>query len=1248
MAVNVGTIEAVLTLRDELTARLKAAQGALASAGASIQRLGTDVRSLGSSLSMAVTAPLVAAAGGALKFSADFETAIAKVGVITDIGAENIGAMRTEILKLAPAVGIGPTELAQGLLVVASTGLKGAVALQVLEQAARASAVGLGDTKDIARATTAAMTAYGVENLSAAEATSKLFVAVRAGGAEADAFAAKLGTVVGVAQQMGINFDQVLASVATFTRLGVTADIATTGLRSTIMSLLNPSKEARDQFLAMGTSIEEVRRSIREKGFAAALQDIITLTKGNVDALGNIIPETRALASVLGTVGTQAGEYVKILGQVEGATAELDDATKVMAGTLGFQWNQAMTSAKVAAIEFGDTLAPIFKDVLANDIKPLLDKVTELARAFAALPPETRRNIVEYAALAAALGPIAFMTGNIIFAFGGLLKLLAPLASGLAALTATTVGFGVALTALAGLGMWSLMKQWKIGLDNFRGSWDSLVGVVRGVPAPLLAVGGATQMLIQSKRALYQYTAQLTPAEQALAETMKFLASEAGKARNPVKALTDEQKELLSTIGGAGLKKQMDDLVAVLRNLTPAQLANRDIVERLSEAYFDLREAGAAARSELDRVTVLQTTQWFTAFNTTLQASAFATKEAQLKLRQYQLTIGDTGALKDAIRALTLIEGSAGPATVAVEQHARAWESLKSTIGTGGFLSGVGQGLKDIWKGMSGGEGISGLFKNIGASIVSQGLGGLFQQGISLALKGIGKLFGSLFGKSEGRKQLEAANAEIDKLKQNLIETYGPMEDIDRLGKALGVDLAAAWGSQNQAGLAWMNQLSAEFAEKLAAVKDEMARLGQEAGLASPELMQFVGAMRDSAEVAEFLQLQADMVVGGFNKVAKGMTASWMAAAAALDAATDTDRSERVEELELRAKQLGAQISELSKQEQLSDRQKAQLALWQFQLREVRSEIDQLMRSEDNAALSLKNFTDVAEGGQEAFDRLGRLAVITFAAAASQGASFTEILAQMGPGLDRLVEAQDKFGFASSGTFKELLQFRQFIEDNQELAESIAGVNQMMAGLQNLGLLNQATFNDLTAIAAQTFDEIIGQGLSGDQALRLMQPTLQTIWELQQRYGFMVDENTQKLLTQAAEAGLVGEAQEDAMDRAAAAMLRVADILQDILEKIGAIPGKLDEIPKDIDINVGFNVANLDLPQYKDFGFEFGDIESAQTGGRVTEGGLVNVHGGEVIEPAEDAAAMLGELRGLRRDLKVLPLAVRDAIILTR
>lgn len=107
-----------------------------------------------------------------------------------------------------------------------------------------------------------------------------------------------------------------------------------------------------------------------------------------------------------------------------------------------------------------------------------------------------------------------------------------------------------------------------------------------------------------------------------------------------------------------------------------------------------------------------------------------------------------------------------------------AW-MLRPTVGMnapggggGGFfgniLGGVTGGFKDMWKGMTGGKGLSGLLGNLGSGLVTGGINSLLGAGIGLVGKGISKLFGGE-GKETNRTRdaaIEANFGSVDNLRE--------------------------------------------------------------------------------------------------------------------------------------------------------------------------------------------------------------------------------------------------------------------------------------------------------------------------------------------------------------------------------------------------------------------------------------------------------------------------------------------------
>lgn len=359
-----------LILNDKFTKRFAAATnffiGQQGRIGKSVKAVAGKVLNLRNILAGFAAVQLGKQFAGA---AADFEASMSKITGLVGVAADEVEQFSNQILKLGPEVGKGPRELADAMFFITSAGLEGAAALEALEASAKASAAGLGATETVADAVTSAVNAYGPSVLNAAAATDVLVATVREGKAPADQIAGALGSVLPVASEFGVSFDQVGASIAAMTRLGANAAESATALRSVITGLLKPSEDGEKALNAVGLSFEAVRRQVKEEGLLAALRNVKGAFGDNQTELARVIPNVRALTGVLNLAGKNADEAQKIFDSMRDSTGALDAAFEAAATDAAFGFDQIRASVEVVAIKFGDFINSIFKSGLGEFIQ---------------------------------------------------------------------------------------------------------------------------------------------------------------------------------------------------------------------------------------------------------------------------------------------------------------------------------------------------------------------------------------------------------------------------------------------------------------------------------------------------------------------------------------------------------------------------------------------------------------------------------------------------------------------------------------------------------------------------------------------------------------------------------------------------------------------------------------------------------------------------------------------------------------
>lgn len=162
-------------------------------------------------------------------------------------------------------------------------------------------------------------------------------------------------------------------------------------------------------------------------------------------------------------------------------------------------------------------------------------------------------------------------------------------------------------------------------------------------------------------------------------------------------------------------------------------------------------------------------------------------------------------------------------------------------------LQGIPQMLANA---LTGGGDIVGALKAIASDVGSKfgqlaatafGAAGPWGQAIGAAVGSLAPLLFNPLKKLFGigvNDEIKKANAEIEKLKKQLIDTHGPLSKLQPIAKALGVDFEAAWGHQGQAGLRAFNDLVKEFERRLDDVNREFGDLfteAQDLGIVLPD-----------------------------------------------------------------------------------------------------------------------------------------------------------------------------------------------------------------------------------------------------------------------------------------------------------------------------------------------------------------------------------------------------------------------------
>ena len=350
------------------------------------------------------------AATAAVTEFAGFESEISKIEGLVGVSRDQLDAWRKDLVSISRETGKAPRELAKALFFVTSAGLRGAEAIDVLRQSARASAAGLGDQVPIVDLLTSAINAYGSENLTAQQATDALTEAVRLGKLEPGSLAAAMGRVLPVSSAMGVQFNEIAGLMAAMSRTGTTAEESVTQLTAVMSGLLNPGSSAEKALSGVGLSVEQLRKEIRDKGLFSALRTLQTAFHGNNEALVEVFPNIRALRGIFDLLGPGLKTNIGLLEEMKSSVGVTDEAFEAAANTLQFRASKSVAIFRSALVDMGERLKPVaiaildFADRAISAFQKLPDSIKTVIATILSLGPVILGAAVGAKALSLALG----------------------------------------------------------------------------------------------------------------------------------------------------------------------------------------------------------------------------------------------------------------------------------------------------------------------------------------------------------------------------------------------------------------------------------------------------------------------------------------------------------------------------------------------------------------------------------------------------------------------------------------------------------------------------------------------------------------------------------------------------------------------------------------------------------------------------------------------------------------------------
>lgn len=449
--------------------------------GNNLQSAGKSMTSAGSTLTKTVTTPVLGLGTAAVKVTSDFESAMSKVSAISGATGGDLDALNKKAQEMGAKTKFSATESAEAFTYMAMAGWKTEDMLNGIDgimSLAAADGLDLATTSDIV---TDALTAFG---LSASDSGHFADVLAKA-SSNANTNVSMLGEsfkyAAPVAGALGYSAEDTAIALGLMANAGIKGSQGGTALRGSLTRLIKPTDDAAALMEQYGLSMTNADGSMKSLGEVMnMLRDKLGgLTEAEQAQVAAQIFGQEAMSGMLAIINASDSDYAKLTDAIYDADGAAQQMADTMLDNLSGQLTLLKSALEGLAIQFGEILMPY--------IKQFVTWLQNLTQRLQELTPEQKEQVVKWAAIAAAIGPVLMVLGKLTSSVGSIIttfgKIPGAIAKAKSAFTAVSAAIGgisapvVAVVAVIGVLIAAFVNLWKTN-EEFRNKmtaiWDGI------------------------------------------------------------------------------------------------------------------------------------------------------------------------------------------------------------------------------------------------------------------------------------------------------------------------------------------------------------------------------------------------------------------------------------------------------------------------------------------------------------------------------------------------------------------------------------------------------------------------------------------------------------------------------------------------------------------------------------------------------------------------------------------------------
>lgn len=393
---------------ETLTAGTKKAQNAWKS----VEKFGNGISSLGTKATAAVTMPLVGLAAASATEFGSVDKSLKLVQQTMGANAAEAKGLESAIKSAAANSVYGMQDAADAALNFARQGFDAAQAADMIAPAMDLAAGTATDLSVVTGGVGNAMKIFSDQGLKANDAANMLAKAqAQANTTVQDLFDA-MSTAGPMLDSVGWSFKDLAVITDVFGDAGISGSKGAEALKTGLARLASPAKDGADALKQLGLNFFDS---------TGKMDDMLTMQKKLHDSFAGLNDQEKMSAASAMFGKEQMGRWLTLIEQSPNTFAQYTAGLKDSTGAANNMAN-ALLSGPGGAVEKLKSSFDVFKytvgDTVANTITPFVEKVTGLLDKFNNMDEAQQKQIIKWAAMAAAVGPGLIAFGKVISTIG--------------------------------------------------------------------------------------------------------------------------------------------------------------------------------------------------------------------------------------------------------------------------------------------------------------------------------------------------------------------------------------------------------------------------------------------------------------------------------------------------------------------------------------------------------------------------------------------------------------------------------------------------------------------------------------------------------------------------------------------------------------------------------------------------------------------------------------------------------------